>query len=272
MMRPIPWPSGAAEILEAQPPASCRIAAFGNTIPAMGASGTQSGAAQVVKRASCGRGWGDLTSMAVALGLSLLASAASASDRSTCKFFSQLPDDCAAAEQRKYDNLRGYRFEQIDLYAQRRDQEASLRQHLQHDRPERRRRHAQLGAPVLRRTYGPEEDRQAVPGDGGADQSAALLGARLVRRPRRRGAQLRRPGRGLDGQWPGRRGAALGASRRPRPIARRPSRARRSKASRRGRRSICSTTPRGAPGCSPPTRPPPCRAEASTISIRSATN
>ena len=71
----------------------------------------------MVKRASCGRGWGDLASMAVALGLSLFASAAAASDRSTCKFFSQLPDDCAAAEQRKYDNLRGYRFEQIDLYA-----------------------------------------------------------------------------------------------------------------------------------------------------------
>ncbi len=71
----------------------------------------------MVKRASCDRGWGDLASMAVALGLSLLAPAASASDRSTCKFFSQLPDDCAAAEQRKYDNLRGYRFEQIDLYA-----------------------------------------------------------------------------------------------------------------------------------------------------------
>ena len=42
---------------------------------------------------------------------------AAAFDSSTCKFFSQLPDDCASAEQRKYDNLRGYRFEEIDLYA-----------------------------------------------------------------------------------------------------------------------------------------------------------
>ncbi len=71
----------------------------------------------MVKRANCGRGLGALTPMAVALGLSLLASTASASDRSTCRYFSQLPDDCAAAEQRKYDNLRGYRFEEIDLYA-----------------------------------------------------------------------------------------------------------------------------------------------------------
>ena len=34
-----------------------------------------------------------------------------------CKFFSQLPDDCAEAENRKYDNLRGYRYEEIDLFA-----------------------------------------------------------------------------------------------------------------------------------------------------------
>ncbi len=55
------------------------------------------------------------------LGLALLAagtgSPAAAFDRSTCKYFSQLPDDCAGAEQRKYDNLRGYRFEEIDLFA-----------------------------------------------------------------------------------------------------------------------------------------------------------
>ncbi len=38
-------------------------------------------------------------------------------DRSTCKYFSQLPDDCADAESRKYDNLRGYRFQEIDLLA-----------------------------------------------------------------------------------------------------------------------------------------------------------
>ncbi len=59
--------------------------------------------------------------MAKVSGLALLAaglsSPAPASDRSMCKYFSQLPDDCAAAEQRKYDKLRGYRFVEIDLIA-----------------------------------------------------------------------------------------------------------------------------------------------------------
>jgi hypothetical protein len=38
-------------------------------------------------------------------------------NQTICKFFSQLPDDCAEAENRKYDNLRGYRYEEIDLFA-----------------------------------------------------------------------------------------------------------------------------------------------------------
>ena len=31
--------------------------------------------------------------------------------------FSQLPDDCAGASHRKFDNLRDYRYEEIDLFA-----------------------------------------------------------------------------------------------------------------------------------------------------------
>lgn len=38
-------------------------------------------------------------------------------DSTTCKYFSQLPDDCAGAEQRRFNNLRGYRYMEIDLYA-----------------------------------------------------------------------------------------------------------------------------------------------------------
>lgn len=53
----------------------------------------------------------------LALLAAFLSGPAAAFDASTCKFFSQLPDDCASAEQRKYDNLRGYRFEEIDLFA-----------------------------------------------------------------------------------------------------------------------------------------------------------
>jgi hypothetical protein len=57
----------------------------------------------------------------LALGLGLAGGreivSARAGDWSTCKFFSQLPDDCAGAEQRKYDHLRGARYEEIDLFA-----------------------------------------------------------------------------------------------------------------------------------------------------------
>jgi hypothetical protein len=42
---------------------------------------------------------------------------AHASDLSTCRYFSQLPDDCAGAVEKRFDNLRGYRYEEIDLYA-----------------------------------------------------------------------------------------------------------------------------------------------------------
>ncbi len=54
---------------------------------------------------------------AVALTAAALSSAATAADRSACRYFSQLPDDCASAEQRKYENLRGSRFVQIELFA-----------------------------------------------------------------------------------------------------------------------------------------------------------
>jgi hypothetical protein len=39
------------------------------------------------------------------------------SETEACKYFSQLPDDCAGAELRKFDNLRNYRYEEIDLFA-----------------------------------------------------------------------------------------------------------------------------------------------------------
>ena len=46
-----------------------------------------------------------------------IAPPASGADYEACKFFSQLPDDCAGAELRKFDNLRNYRYEEIDLFA-----------------------------------------------------------------------------------------------------------------------------------------------------------
>ena len=64
---------------------------------------------------------GSLTFCGLALGLGLPAlravAPAQAADSNTCKYFSQLPDDCARAEQRKYVDLRGYRYVEIDLFA-----------------------------------------------------------------------------------------------------------------------------------------------------------
>ncbi len=46
-----------------------------------------------------------------------IVASADAAEYEACKFFSQLPDDCAGAEHRKFDNLRDYRYEEIDLFA-----------------------------------------------------------------------------------------------------------------------------------------------------------
>jgi hypothetical protein len=46
-----------------------------------------------------------------------IAPSAAGAEYEACKFFSQLPDDCAGAEHRKFDNLRNYRYEEIDLFA-----------------------------------------------------------------------------------------------------------------------------------------------------------
>jgi len=54
------------------------------------------------------------------LGLLLLTAgfvAPSHGQESTCRYFSGLPDDCAGAEHRKFDNLRGYRYQEIELLA-----------------------------------------------------------------------------------------------------------------------------------------------------------
>ena len=55
---------------------------------------------------------------APALGLSLLtAQGVAPSYAEDCKYFSALPDDCAGAQYRKYDNLRDYRYAEIALFA-----------------------------------------------------------------------------------------------------------------------------------------------------------
>ncbi len=54
----------------------------------------------------------------LALGLlSLIAQGAAPSSAEDCKYFSALPDDCAPAGLRKFDGLRGYRYQEIKLFA-----------------------------------------------------------------------------------------------------------------------------------------------------------
>jgi hypothetical protein len=64
---------------------------------------------------------GGLTFCCLLVGLRILtgpiAPSAHGAEYEACKYFSQLPDDCAAAEHRKFDNLRNYRYEEIDLFA-----------------------------------------------------------------------------------------------------------------------------------------------------------
>jgi hypothetical protein len=68
-----------------------------------------------------GKRLGGLAFCGLALGLGLTAgqivSSADGAEYEACKYFSQLPDDCAGAEHRKFDNLRNYRYEEIDLFA-----------------------------------------------------------------------------------------------------------------------------------------------------------
>jgi hypothetical protein len=57
--------------------------------------------------------------LVLGLGLSAapIAPSALGGESDACKYFSQLPDDCAGAELKKFDNLRNYRYEEIDLFA-----------------------------------------------------------------------------------------------------------------------------------------------------------
>ena len=54
----------------------------------------------------------------VVLGLIALAAPGVCPSRAEdCKYFSALPDDCARAGLRKFDGLRDYRYEEIELFA-----------------------------------------------------------------------------------------------------------------------------------------------------------
>jgi hypothetical protein len=63
-----------------------------------------------------GRRRGGLALCGAALGLLFLtAQGVAPSHAEECKYFSGLPDDCAGAQYRRFDNLRDYRYAEIDL-------------------------------------------------------------------------------------------------------------------------------------------------------------
>ncbi|HEY5204429.1 MAG TPA: hypothetical protein VIJ63_07510 [Roseiarcus sp.] len=62
------------------------------------------------------RGFAALRSIVLGL-LALIAQGAAPSHSEECKYFSALPDDCARAGYRKFDGLRDYRYEEIELFA-----------------------------------------------------------------------------------------------------------------------------------------------------------
>jgi hypothetical protein len=62
------------------------------------------------------RGVSVLRSLASGL-WALVAQGATPSHAEDCKYFSALPDDCARAAYRKFDGLRDYRYEEIELFA-----------------------------------------------------------------------------------------------------------------------------------------------------------
>ena len=153
---------------------------------------------------------GGLAVCGLALGLPWLAgqgvAPAYGAEWSTCKYFSQLPDDCAGAEQRKYDNLRNYRYQEIELFAK-----DALKKILyvsvynttgQNDADETRdsapkplsdsTQTSQRSRPagVATPKTGPEEDRQAIPGARRSDEPSPLLDSGLARRPGRRRAEF----------------------------------------------------------------------------------
>jgi hypothetical protein len=65
-----------------------------------------------------GESRGVSASRSIVLGLlALIAAGAAPSHAEDCKYFSALPDDCARASLRKFEDLRDYRHEEIELFA-----------------------------------------------------------------------------------------------------------------------------------------------------------
>ena len=118
-------------------------------------------------------GWG---LCGLALGLLLLAAQGVApSQAEECKYFSALPDDCAGAQYRKYDDLRDYRYAEIELFAKDPLKKVLYVSTYNTTGLNGGDEFARLGASVAPPKSRPEEDSQAIPGALGPDRSSLYL-------------------------------------------------------------------------------------------------
>ena len=112
-----------------------------------------------VGRALCGLAWGLLLVAAQGVGPSY------AED---CRYFSALPDDCAAAAFRKFDGLRDYRYEEIELFAKDPLKKVLYVSFYDTTGLNGGDDSHELGSGGVGAETGPEEDRQEISGDRGA--------------------------------------------------------------------------------------------------------
>ncbi len=150
-----------------------------------------------------GKRRGGLALRGLALGLLLLTArsvAPSYAQESACRYFSGLPDDCAGAELRRFDNLRDYRYQEIELFAKdplKKVVYVSVYDTTGLNGGDDTR---ELGAGGARPKTGRQEDREAIPGAGDADRSSLLLDGGLACRSGWRGQEFRRPQCGVEGK------------------------------------------------------------------------
>ena len=112
-----------------------------------------------IGRALCSLAWGLLLLAAQGIGLSY------AED---CKYFSALPDDCAPAAFRKFDGLRDYRYEEIELFAKDPLKKVLYVSFYDTTGLNGGDDSHELGSSGTGAETGPEEDRQKISSDRGA--------------------------------------------------------------------------------------------------------
>jgi hypothetical protein len=127
---------------------------------------------------------------------------AALADGTECKYFSQLPDDCVGAELRKYDNLRNYRYEEIDLFA--RDVIKKVRYVSSYNTTGLNGgdESGDSAPQPLAHSLDPKGIAKRYQALNVMGEPASVLDVRLARRPFRQGQEFWRPQRRVDGRPP----------------------------------------------------------------------